>query len=162
MEAEPWRRFEAVARENPMFVLPLPKGRDAFVTFLVQMQLPHVLFTLLEEYQKMSDRASPHLVLTHYAELLDDKGIVLVRGDVTGHELADRRGALWLAQKVAHFFGGGGGDHGLVQDFNHNPGRFSFAALRAACAAHDEQLREEHAAAGGGEAGGAAAAAPGR
>lgn len=49
-----------------MFCLPVPKGGESFVTFLVQMQLPHVFFTLLEEFNRYHVRAQPHMVLTHY------------------------------------------------------------------------------------------------
>jgi hypothetical protein len=37
---------------SPMFVLPVFKGPNAFETFMVQCQLPHVLFTSLEEYKR--------------------------------------------------------------------------------------------------------------
>lgn len=35
-----------------MFVLPVFKGPNAFETVMVQCQLPHVLFTSLEEYKR--------------------------------------------------------------------------------------------------------------
>lgn len=36
---------------SPMFVLPVFKGPNAFENFMVQCQLPLVLFTTLEEYK---------------------------------------------------------------------------------------------------------------
>ena len=37
---------------SPMFVLPVFKGPNAIENFLVQCQLPLVLFTSLEEYKQ--------------------------------------------------------------------------------------------------------------
>ncbi len=55
-------RFQAIATAvfdpqnfpcfcSPMFVLPVFKGPNAFENFMVQCQLPLVLFTTLEEYK---------------------------------------------------------------------------------------------------------------
>lgn len=46
------------------------------------MQLPYVLFTTVEEYRQFGGGAPPHLTLTHYSELADAQGLVLVRGDL--------------------------------------------------------------------------------
>lgn len=37
---------------SPMFILPVFKGPNAFENFMVQCQLPLVLFTTLEEYKQ--------------------------------------------------------------------------------------------------------------
>lgn len=45
-----------------------------------------VLFTPLAEYKLRQEFAQPLLVLTHYTDLARDKGIVLMRGDITSSE----------------------------------------------------------------------------
>ena len=45
----------ARAKESPFFVLPLSKGQPGaggFLTLVLQMQLPNVLVTSLQEYQQ--------------------------------------------------------------------------------------------------------------
>ena len=63
-------------------MLPVPKGGGAFVTFFLQWQLPHCLFTLLDEVQRGVANARPHLVLSHYPDLAAEKGLVFARGEV--------------------------------------------------------------------------------
>ncbi len=66
-------------------MLAVPKGATGsggFVTFVAQWQLPHLIFTLLEEFQRSASAAQPHMVVTHYPDLADAKGIVLARGEV--------------------------------------------------------------------------------
>jgi len=67
---------------SPRFVLPVAKGGGAFVTFFLQWQLPHLLFTLLDEVQRGVANARPHLVATHYPDLAAEKGLVFARGEV--------------------------------------------------------------------------------
>lgn len=45
-------------------------------------QMPHLLFTGLEDYKVRGTDASPYLTVAHYTELMDTKGLVLVRGDI--------------------------------------------------------------------------------
>ena len=47
-----------------------------------------VLFTPLAEYKLRQEYAQPVLILTHYTDLALSKGIVLLRGEVTGAEEA--------------------------------------------------------------------------
>ena len=39
------------AASAPIFVLPLGKGQGSSVSMLLQWQLPHALFTVLEDYR---------------------------------------------------------------------------------------------------------------
>lgn len=96
------------SRKFPQFVVPLPramKGEGSEeelgyeMQFLQWMTLPlpkcnssnappptAVMFTPLAEYQLRQEYAQPSLVLTHYTELIESKGIVLMRGDITENE----------------------------------------------------------------------------
>ena len=42
-----------------------------------------VLFTSLQEYKLRQDYATPHLILTHYTDLAQSHGLVLLRGELT-------------------------------------------------------------------------------
>lgn len=82
MSATEYAHLSARAKASPMFVLPLVKPGHGFHTLLLQCQLPHVLFTTLEEYKHVGVGAPPHFTITHYTELADSHGLVLTRGDV--------------------------------------------------------------------------------
>ncbi|EPQ26025.1 uncharacterized protein PFL1_06478 [Pseudozyma flocculosa PF-1] len=47
-----------------------------------------VLFTPLAEYKMRQEFAQPALILSHYTDLADSKGIVLMRGEITGADEA--------------------------------------------------------------------------
>lgn len=51
-----------------------------YVVFAAQM--PHMLFTSLDDYRARGSAASPYFTVTHYTDLMDSKGVVLVRGDI--------------------------------------------------------------------------------
>eukprot|EP00850_Spirogloea_muscicola_P012476 SM000081S22610 [mRNA] locus=s81:4969:11336:+ [translate_table: standard] len=69
------------ATRCPLFVLPVRKERG-FITMLLQAQMPHLLFTGLEDYKALGPQATPYMTVSHYKDLADTKGLVLVRGDV--------------------------------------------------------------------------------
>ena len=54
---------------------------------LSQAQLPHVLFTTVDEFRALGPDAPAHMVLTHYSELAEEKGVVLWRADVVSPAL---------------------------------------------------------------------------
>ena len=119
---------------SPQFVLPVPKGAPGsggFVTFVLQWQLPHLLFTLLEEYQRAHTRAQPHLVVTHYPELAAAKGLVFVRGEVPSAELSLPEARALLQH--AHAFFGEPDKQRAVAAFNRGAPEFSFARVLATC-----------------------------
>ena len=48
----------------------------------VVVQMPHLLYTGLEDFKVRGPRAAPFFAVTHYTELARSKELVLVRGDV--------------------------------------------------------------------------------
>ncbi|CAI5973407.1 unnamed protein product [Closterium sp. NIES-64] len=69
------------AKVCPMFVLPVARSKG-FVTMLAQAQMPHLLFTGLEDFKVRGPSAAPFFTVSHYPDLAAEKGVVLVRGDV--------------------------------------------------------------------------------
>lgn len=110
--ADTYGRLVDKARRYPQFVLPLPRevvgGEEApgetsdlapgqkkqgyemqFMEwgFLAGKNTPStVLFTPLAEYKLRGEFAQPLLVLTHYTDLVESKGVVLMRGEITSSE----------------------------------------------------------------------------
>lgn len=111
--AETYRRLVETGRKYSQFVLPLPKtetseggeAQNAYeMQFLQWALLPHppgatpsanatppsaLLFTSLAEYKLRQEFAQPALILTHYTDLMESKGLVLMRGDVTERQTAE-------------------------------------------------------------------------
>jgi ATP synthase F1 complex assembly factor 1 len=52
-----------------------------------------VLFTPLREYKLRGTFATPYLVLTHYTDLAQTHGVVLLRGEITPYSAASAAGA---------------------------------------------------------------------
>jgi len=76
----------ALARKHPMFILPLPRETGIEMHFM-QFKFPernvsHLLFTSLLEYKIHGEFARPHTTIMHFEDLKDEKGIVLMRGEV--------------------------------------------------------------------------------
>ncbi|RXK38167.1 hypothetical protein M231_04541 [Tremella mesenterica] len=114
-----YRSMISLAKENPSFVLPLPrqstKGIEMekydmyylqwlFHSSPIPIPIPiltshtnipidsedltlspitSVLFTPLEEYKHRGEWSQPHLVLTHYTDLSNSHGLVLMRGEIS-------------------------------------------------------------------------------
>ncbi|RKO97057.1 hypothetical protein CXG81DRAFT_9414 [Caulochytrium protostelioides] len=82
MPSDFWARLAARAARCPTFVLPLPRdGGWEFV--LMEWQGRVLSFTPLVEYKAHGAAARPHLVVTHFTELAQDKGLVLMAGEIT-------------------------------------------------------------------------------
>lgn len=104
LSAAAYGDFTEHVSEAPMLVWPLrkevPSGgsssgegekekekESGLVVLLSQAQLPHVLFTTVDEFRALGPDAPAHVVLTHYAELAESKGVVLWRADVVSPAL---------------------------------------------------------------------------
>lgn len=81
-----YQRMASVARDHPMFILPLPREQGVEMHFM-QFKFPeqnvtHILFTSLLEYKTHGEFARPHTTIMHFEDLSEEKGIVLMRGEV--------------------------------------------------------------------------------
>jgi len=63
--------------------------------------------------------AHPHLVVTHYPELLASKGIVLARGDIVQPHSLDALAATSLMANCHEFYVDRGAKSAFVNAFNH-------------------------------------------
>ncbi|RDL36924.1 F1F0 ATP synthase assembly protein-like protein Atp11 [Venustampulla echinocandica] len=108
-----YKTFEATAKQYPHFVLPLPKeGHGAEIHFL-QWTFPApntvtVLFTHLAEYKLRGEYSQPHTTITHHLELAEDKGVVMLLGQVTEGRGVSVDEAKWLVMCLQKFYGASG------------------------------------------------------
>uniref|UniRef100_T1IH23 ATP synthase mitochondrial F1 complex assembly factor 1 n=1 Tax=Strigamia maritima TaxID=126957 RepID=T1IH23_STRMM len=68
------------AKEFPVFVYPLPRG-DGYEFIMAQFENDDCHFTSLLNYQAYKENAPECLSIFHYTDLIDEKGIVLMRGE---------------------------------------------------------------------------------
>ncbi|XP_042406040.1 uncharacterized protein LOC121996225 [Zingiber officinale] len=112
------------------FVIPLWKG-SGYTNMFLQVQMPHMIFTGLEDYKARGTQASPYFAVTYYTEFAESKDIVLIRGDVVFTSKLSDSEAKWLLD-TAHAFYLNDGKYKLVERFNKETHEFEFKdVLRA-------------------------------
>ena len=133
---ETYTRIMNAARQNPQFVLPLPRPTGdetqqettADIHFLqwafhppaeepvitspsgqtVNNHVSTVIFTHLGAFKMHGSYAQPHTTVTHYLDLADDKGLVLMHGQVVPDRGVSTTEATWLVSCVQRFYDFGG------------------------------------------------------
>ena len=92
-----------------------------------------LLVTSLEDFKRRGAAAPPHLVVTHYPELANSKGLVLVRGDLVhiGSSLAGAA-APSLLRRAYDYYLDDVKYKRYAEAFNLRPAEFDWAALLAA------------------------------
>lgn len=103
MNSKLYHLMEQRAADCRYFVIPLWKG-SGYTTMFVQAQMPHMLFTGLEDYKARGTQATPYLTATYYKEFADSKGLVLIRGDVVFTSKLSDEEAKWLLEAAQSFY----------------------------------------------------------
>ncbi|CEN61682.1 Putative Mitochondrial F1-ATPase assembly protein [Aspergillus calidoustus] len=134
---ETYQRIVSAARQNPQFILPLPRMQSegqtaetaeaadantgADIHFLqwafhppasaptaINSHISTIIFTQLAAYKLHGAYAQPHTTITHHLDLADDKGLVLMHGQVMPDSGVSTTEATWLASCVQRFYDFGG------------------------------------------------------
>ncbi|KAL4754270.1 hypothetical protein BDW72DRAFT_167114 [Aspergillus terricola var. indicus] len=135
---ETYQRIVSAARQNPQFILPLPRSASesqsseaettatgdkggADIHFLqwafhppasapsaVNSHTSTVIFTPLAAYKLHGTYAQPHTTITHHLDLADEKGLVLMHGQVMPDSGVSTAEATWLVSCVQRFYDFGG------------------------------------------------------
>ena len=112
------------AKQNPSFVLPVPREipkegtpegqaptetQQAAELHYLQFAHPHVdtttlLFTSLAEFKLKGEFASPHTTVTFHQELVDSHGLVLGQGAVMENRGVSLDDARWLVMCMQKFY----------------------------------------------------------
>ncbi|KAH6604322.1 hypothetical protein Trco_007768 [Trichoderma cornu-damae] len=110
--APTYQAMESLARDSPFFVLPVPhesQGAEMHFlqwTFDAASKTSTVLFTQLVEYKTRGEFAQPHTTVTHHLDLIADKGLVLMQGQVMEGRGVQPDHAKWLVMCLQRFYGG--------------------------------------------------------
>ncbi|KAK3156716.1 hypothetical protein QOZ80_2AG0110910 [Eleusine coracana subsp. coracana] len=102
MKAKLYHLLEQRSATCRHFVIPLWRG-SGYITMFMQVQMPYIIFTGLEDYKARGTQASPYYTITHYTEFAETKDTVLIRGDVVfTSKLTDEEAKCLL--ETAHSF----------------------------------------------------------
>ncbi|THU54650.1 hypothetical protein C4D60_Mb10t27390 [Musa balbisiana] len=130
MKAKLYRLLDQRSITCRHFVIPLWRG-SGYTNMFIQVQMPHMLFTGLEDYKARGTQASPYFTVTHYTEYADSKDVVLIRGDVVFTSKLSDSEAKWLMETAQSFYLNDV-RYKLVERFNKETHEFEFKdVLRA-------------------------------
>ncbi|KAI8662536.1 hypothetical protein NCS56_01057600 [Fusarium sp. Ph1] len=111
-----YKIMEEAAQNAPQFVLPVPhptQGAEIHFlqwTFDAASKTSTVLFTQLAEYKTRGEFAQPHTTITHHLDLADERGMVLMQGQVVEDRGIKPENARWLVMCLQRFYGGWEGE----------------------------------------------------
>lgn len=111
IDAATYRAMEDLARRAPQFVLPVPhETQGAEIHFLqwvfdASSRTSTVMFTQLAEYKTRGEFAQPHTTITHHLDMADDKGLVLMQGQMMEDRGVKPEHAKWLTMCLQRFYG---------------------------------------------------------
>ncbi|GFE52639.1 ATP synthase mitochondrial F1 complex assembly factor 1 [Babesia ovis] len=119
---------------SKMFILPIKVNESSSYNMIVQFANPKsALFTSVDSYKALGfDKSPPYFILTFFDELVKQKGIVLVRGDITNPKDVSKPNAERLMNMTIQFYS----DINLyrwVDRFNNRSREFQFEDFVASC-----------------------------
>ncbi|KAG0235326.1 ATP11 protein-domain-containing protein [Mortierella sp. GBAus27b] len=128
--ADTYKKMLSRSKEYPMFLLPLSHN-DGVEFYLMQFAFHQVIFTSLLEYKTHGSNARPFLTLTHYPELIDSKGIVLMNGSIlSSPRVLTLDQAQVLTFGLQQYYVSDNKERlQLLQDFHKRPEQFSHEKL---------------------------------
>ncbi|GCE99912.1 hypothetical protein ZYGM_000806 [Zygosaccharomyces mellis] len=118
--ADVFEKMMSTAKENPVFVLPLPRviegenkdgePNEGNELHYIQWQFvgnntTHCIVTSLAEYKLHKDFARPHTVAQFHSDLAKDKGLVLMNGHVEKDTNVSLQDSQMLLLNIQRFYG---------------------------------------------------------
>ena len=131
MAASEFNTFKANSVACPMFIVPVAKGPSAYMNLVTQIQDgKYCLVTSLESYRQNPDNAPPMMVIAIYDDLLTEKGIALMRGDIVNPIDITKKDAVSILKFLRYFYSV---QFPLVQQFNKDPRNFDYEQFTTKC-----------------------------
>lgn len=121
-----FEQFKANTLACPMFLVPVMKTGESNGYFNLVSQFQdgkHCLLTDLHTFSSNPSAASPMMVMTVYDELVKEKQLALLRGDIINQLDITRVDAARILKYLRVFYTN---HFPLVQKFNHSPRDFDY------------------------------------
>lgn len=103
ISAEVYESIHRTTSKHPTFLLPLPR-HHGYEYFVSQSCGHEFHLTPLINFQTFKENAPECLALTHFTELIDNKHIVLMRGEFN-HDVLNVSEAMCLANQLHRYYG---------------------------------------------------------
>lgn len=134
IDSQKYKQMTNNAKHSPMFVLPVHVDQLGSYNCVLQfVDNKSVLFTSIDSYKVNGiEKSAPYFIVTIFDELLDNKGIALVRGDIVNQKDVSKTNAQMLLRATVQFYT----DLNLykwVECFNHRSREFDFDEFRRQC-----------------------------
>jgi ATP synthase F1 complex assembly factor 1 len=124
MASKEYNTFKSNAIACPMFIVPVMKNESSYFNLISQFQDgKHCLLTSLDTFRTNPSSASPMMVATVYDELVQEKSIALMRGDIINRLEISRADASKILKLLRHFYTN---KFEIVRQFNLNPREFDY------------------------------------
>lgn len=123
-----YQGFRERSAKCPNFVYPVRRENGTFFCLFAQWQGRHCIFTHLDDYRRNPTLAEPYFAVTMFDDLLDRKGLVLVRGDFAW-QLTKEDGQKLLAMIEQFYLV----EPSFVETFNKRPQEFDFQRYMESC-----------------------------
>lgn len=96
-----------------------------FIQNFLAVQMPHMIFTGLEDYKARGTQAAPYFTVSYYKEFAESKDLVLIRGDVVfASKLSDMEAKCLLETTQSFYLNDA--RYKLVERFNKETHDFEF------------------------------------
>ncbi|ODQ67955.1 ATP11-domain-containing protein [Nadsonia fulvescens var. elongata DSM 6958] len=110
LEPATFERLYKTSRQNPMFVLPLPREGQGIEMHFAQWSFindntVHCLITTLGDFQLHGEYAKPHTTIMLHTDLADSKNIVLMNGAVEADSHITAEEGQFLVFVLQKFYG---------------------------------------------------------
>jgi ATP synthase F1 complex assembly factor 1 len=123
-----YSKMYQLSQQCPLFVYPLPRSQGYEMMFS-QFSGHRCYLTSLLLYKRHQENAPPCLTLSHYIDLMDSKGIVLMSGEVDT-KMISVIDAQYLANQVQlYYITEENGRCSLLRAFNHSQEEFDYTKL---------------------------------
>ncbi|GIX61917.1 ATP synthase mitochondrial F1 complex assembly factor 1 [Babesia caballi] len=134
VDAGSYRQLSNNAKRSPMFILPVQVDRRGTYNMVLQyVDTKSVLFTSVDSFKVLGmERSPPYFILTFFDELVAQKNIVLVRGDIVNPKDVSKVNAKRLMEATVRFYTDMNLYH-WVEGFNHRPREFIFDQFVSKC-----------------------------
>lgn len=127
MAQEEFAKVHERTKECSFFAFPIfgktEETKDQYFVVVANSnpELNSCLFTGLHEYQKLGENALPYMIVTHYTELMDDKGITLCAAEIMSEAHIDKTEAARLVHLLGIYYSDTELFEKFVREFNTDP-----------------------------------------
>ncbi|EDO44321.1 predicted protein, partial [Nematostella vectensis] len=126
--ANVYKTIEERSTKYPLFIYPLPR-ESGYEFIYSEFSGKHCYLTSLINFQTMAENAPWFLAVTHFTELQDTKGVVLMVGEVDTNHLSVVD-AQWLAYQIQMYYASDSAEReSLLHTFNIEPNKFDHMSV---------------------------------